>query len=398
MINQPTTQEVADNIIAQLETSLGQTIPFLPKLFQRVLAKALGGIFVLLYKYGGFIFLQIFVATASTRETEINGRTLTPLIEWGRLNGTGDPVPATQAELIVTVTVTNQVGTLTGAQGVNADNGVTYLQIGSILLDAPTKEITFRAVNDQAGGDGSGVIGNLQPGDIIAFANPLPNVESDTVVVSQTVTGADGEELNTVYRQRVTDRFQKLPQGGAYADYELWAEEVAGIINAYPYTSDFPGQVEVYCEATEASSGSPDGIPTAAQLQAVLDSILLNDAGLATRRSANALANSFAITRTGFDVEVTGLTGIDDPAAVQASITAAVEEYFLGRAPFVIGVSFPPRADRITQTAVSGIVEIIVSNAGGLFSGVILRLTGAPIGSYTLGKGEKSKADTVVFV
>jgi len=56
----PTTKELSDNIIAQLEATLNQTIPLLPRAFNRVLAKALAAVFILLYKYGGFIFLQIF--------------------------------------------------------------------------------------------------------------------------------------------------------------------------------------------------------------------------------------------------------------------------------------------------------------------------------------------------
>lgn len=78
----PTTKEISDNIIAQLEASLNQSIPLLPKSFLRVLSKALAGVFVLLYKYGGFMFLQVFVRTASAKETIINGNSVTPLIEW----------------------------------------------------------------------------------------------------------------------------------------------------------------------------------------------------------------------------------------------------------------------------------------------------------------------------
>ena len=85
----PTTAEISANIIAQLETTLNQTIPLLPKSFLRVLSKTLGAVFILLYKYGGFIFLQQFVATASIKETIINGVTVKPLVEWGRLIGIG---------------------------------------------------------------------------------------------------------------------------------------------------------------------------------------------------------------------------------------------------------------------------------------------------------------------
>ena len=108
----PTTKQINDNIIAQLEASLNQTIPLLPKAFLRVLAKVLAGVFILLYKYGGWNSLQQFVETASFAETEINGRTLNPLLTWGRQVGVGDPAAATQAELIVDIVVENQTGFL----------------------------------------------------------------------------------------------------------------------------------------------------------------------------------------------------------------------------------------------------------------------------------------------
>ena len=54
-LSTPTTQEVGDNIIAQLEASLNQSIPLLPKAFVRVLAKALAGVFILLYKFSYLI-------------------------------------------------------------------------------------------------------------------------------------------------------------------------------------------------------------------------------------------------------------------------------------------------------------------------------------------------------
>ena len=393
----PTTKEISDNIIAQLQASLNQTIPLLPKSFLRVLAKALAGVFALLYKYGGFIFLQMFVNTASDKPTTINGRVLVPLVEWGRLIGVGDPGDAVAAELIIDVTVESQTGALpSGQQLVSPSNGVVYLTVGSVLLDAATVQVRVKAAGDQAGGDGSGAIGNLQAGDPLSFVVPLSNIARDAVVSSQAVTGANAESTDA-YRQRIIDRFQKRPQGGAYSDYELWGEEPTGIINVYPYTSDCPGQVDVYAEATVASSGSPDGIPTTAQLQAVLDSITLDQNGLASRRPANALANVFPITRTGFDIRVTGLL-VDDLVIVRAQIEQAIGDYFANREPFIDGLSVPPRRDRITRSALGGVVDDIVSAAGGIFSSVIVSQSGVNIELYSLGIGEKAKAATVTFI
>lgn len=393
----PTTADVNANIIAQLEAALNQTIPLVPRAFNRVLAKALAAVFIILYKYAGWMFLQVFVQTASISETIVNGKAIRPLIEWGRLIGIGDPVPATQAERVVDITVNNQVGSLpSGTQLIGVNNGVTYITIGSVALNAPSVQATVRAVSDQAGGGGAGAIGNLDVGESISFANPLANVERNTVVSAEVTAGADAEDTE-VYRQRIIDRFQKRPQGGAYADYEQWSEEVAGIVNAYPYTSANPGQVDVYCEATPASSGDPDGIPTPAQLQDVLDNINLNQAGLATRRNANALPNAFGITRTDFSVIVSGLA-VENQAQVESNITDAMEEYFFDRAPYILGLTVPPRKDMITSTAVGGIVDDIVSAAGGYFTGVVVKEGAATITQRVLAIGEKSKTTSVTFI
>jgi uncharacterized phage protein gp47/JayE len=391
----PTTQELSDNIVAQLEASLSQTIPLLPKAFTRVLAKALAGALALLYRYAGFIFLQLFVAHASFRETTILGVTLRPLVEWGRLIGLGDPNDAVRAELVIDVTVTTQDGSLAaGTQLVRPDTQVIYLVKNDVLLDAPTIQATIVASADPDDNGGAGDIGNLGAGDTVEFANPLPNVERVATVSSQAVTGADGETPEE-YRARVIARFQARPQGGAYADYRDWALDVEGIIRVYPYTSDTPGEVDVYCEATEASSGSEDGIPTGAQLTAVEEAIELDDSGLASRRPAGAAINVAAITRTALGVEVVGLE-VDDEATVQAAIEEGLDEFMRSREPFIVGLSVFPRQDRITVAAVGGVVDGIVSAYGGSVTSVILLESSFEIPLYQLGPGEKAKLETPV--
>lgn len=389
----PTTSAIASNIVAQIEAQISQTVPFFPKAFIRVLAKALAGVYVVLFKYGSFVWLQMFVRTASDQYFTVNGQLVNPLREWGRLVGIPDPNAATQAQLTVTVTVTNQSGFLrSGAQLLGPTNGVVYLVTGDVALNAPTVQAVITASGDQQGGDGSGTIGNLSPGAVLAFANPLPNVGRNVTVMAQTVTGADGETSES-YRRRVLDRFQKRPQGGAYADYEQWGEEAAGIANVYPYTSQCPGQVDVYVE----SATEPDGIPTTAQLQAVLDLINLDQAGLATRRPATALANTFPISRAVFNVNVGGLTVPGDLAAVRDQVEEAIVEYFLSRAPYIVGLDVGDRVDIITQTAVGGLVDDIVSASGGFFTSLSVTKAGLATPIYVLGVGEKAKLGAVTW-
>ena len=385
----PTTKDISDNIVAQMVATFG---PTMPKSFIRVLAKVLAGVFIILYKYGGFIFLQLFVSTASMRPTVINGKTVIPLVEWGRLIGAGEPNAATSAELSVRVQV-EILGTSLPAssQLVHAPSGVTFITTTGVVLDSDFVDVNVIAVSDQNGTGGAGTIGNLTTGAALSFANPLSGVARTAIVQSQVVTGADAE-TDEQYRARVVNRFQLRPQGGAYVDYKLWAEETPGVKQAFPYTASTPGQVEVYIE----SATEPDGIPTAAQLQAALDSINYNSAGLAERRPVGALVNTFAIIRVGFSVEVQGLSVENEPE-VRADISSALDKYFLDKAPFLVGLSIPPRIDRITVAAVSGVVDDVVSLANGVFTDVVLTKASVDTPVYTLGKGEKAKLTGVTF-
>lgn len=396
-LSTPTTQQLRDNIVAQISAQISQTIPLLPKAFIPVLASVLAGAFILLYKYAGFSLLQEFVAYASWDETVVNGKTIRPLVEWGRLVGVGDPLDATPAELSVQVVVTNPTGFLAaGSQLVFAASGVIYETESAVSLTGwpgNLATVTIVAVADADGNGGVGTIGNLQPGDIVQFANPIPNIARNATVLSQVTTGADAETLDA-YRARVVRRFQNKPQGGAYADYQEWADGVAGIANAYPYTGN-PGEVNVYVEAV-ATDDSPDGIPTDAQLDDVAAAIELDVNGLASNRPANAAVNVLPITRKAYNLQVLGLASTDLPGA-QSALEQAVDQYLRGREPFIVGLSVLPRLDRITQSAISGVADEAVSAVGGTMTSLTLLDGATPVIAYTLGQGEKSKFGSAVY-
>jgi uncharacterized phage protein gp47/JayE len=394
-LDTPTTKEIADQIVAQVVASTSTVVTLLPRAFTRFFSKVLAGVFMLIYKYAGWMFLQIFVRTASFEETEVLGQKIRPLVEWGRLIGVGDPAAATQAELLLDITVTNQTGSLAaGTQAVSNKNGITYILLSPVTLDAALKQGTFRAASDVDGGTGGGTIGNLDPLDVVSFVNPLANVEREMVVDSVTKTGADAE-TGPVYRQRVIDRFQKQPQGGAGVDYEIWAEEVEGVVNTYPYTGD-PGFVDIYVEVS--TSIDPDGIAPPDILEDVAQSITYED-GSQTRKPINAFLNTYSITRRGFDVEVVGLD-VPDPATTQPLIEDAITTYFLEREPFIEGVTALPRRDRIQLNNLKSIVDSFATAAGGSYAGVNLFFTGTSTQIdtvYSLGIGEKSKATSITF-
>jgi uncharacterized phage protein gp47/JayE len=286
------------------------------------------------------------------------------------------------------VTVKNQTGTLrAGAMLLFQDTGILYTTVFDVPLNAAEVPVTVRATT-------AGEIGDLPADSLLQFANPLANV-AGARVVSVAVAGADAEDPE-VYRARVQLRAAARPQGGAYADYREWAESVSGIVRAYPYTGTLPGTVEIYIEADEASSGSPDGIPTGPQLTAVLNAINLNNvSGKATRRPANAAPLVLPISRTEFDMTVTGLS--PSSPELQAEINLAVDEYMRTREPYIVGLSTLPRSDRITVGAVSGVVEEVTSAAGSAFSSLELS-SGLGLGaSWTLEAGQRAKLGTPTY-
>jgi hypothetical protein len=213
-------------------------------------------------------------------------------------------------------------------------------------------------------------------------------------VTGSAVVGAEGESEDT-YRARVLRRCQRRPQGGAYADYQSWGTEVPGIRNVFPYTGQ-PGEVDVYVEA----EAGPDGIPDASQLAEVLLFIEFDPeeapspTGLANRRPANAAVNVLPITRTGFDVDITGFTAVD-PAAVLASMELGVDEFLRAREPYIVGLSSLPRLDRVTQGAIGGVVNEIAESNGATVASVTLSRAGLVLNEYTLSPGELAKLGTL---
>lgn len=397
----PSTAQIAANIIVQLEASLSQTIPLLPKAFTRVLARVLAGVYVTLYKFAGFALLQQFVATASMQETLVNGQLISPLIEWGLLIGVGRPLAATQAELELSVKVTTRNGSLPGGtQLLHAPTGVVYQSIAAHSwgfedgdpIDSLFITLAVRASSDQAGGNGAGTIGNLEPGAVLQFASKPATVAQNATVTGTSVEGAEGE-LESVYRERIKLRFRRRPQGGAYADYQQWGTGVAGIRAAFPYTGA-PGEIDVYVEGLEG-----DGVPSDALLEAVAAAIEFDPAefpsptGLANRRPANAAVNVLPIVRTSFDVEIAGFetNGSAERDAVLAEMQEGLDEFFRAREPYIVGLSALPRLDRVTQGAVAGVVNEVAEANGASVATVILRRGGAAIQQYALAHGELAK-------
>lgn len=386
-----TAKEISDLFIALLEAQLNQTIPLLPKAFNRVLAKALGLVFVVLFQFSEFIALQMFVGTASDQPLTIGGQTFVPLDELGRLIGleknTGERSEGTTA-----ITVSTTGGTLlAGSQLLDADTGEVYLTIGDVALVAGTVSPTVRAVNYKTSA-------TLYVGQSLSLVSAPSNVDKVTTVATVTKQGADPEDTAS-WRQRQLEWWAARPQGGAYADYREWGQEVEGVENIYPFSGGTPpiptsgaGQVDIFVEASD----TVDGIAPQALLDAVKANIEKEAAsGLADRRPVNCYVNVASIYRLTVSAAVVGLSvpdGADSDA--QNDIDEALENYMLSRENYIDGLSLLPRKDQISETEAGGIAGRVAAAYGGTVQGVSLDM-GQPV--QLLVEGQKAKIGSVVY-
>lgn len=309
---------------------------------------------------------------------------------------------ATQAELIIDITVNTLGGTISsGTTLLNSNSGITYSLIGTVSLGVNPTSATVRAIGDQDGGDGSGVAGNLGVGDVLSFTTPIAGVSSDAVVSSTVTTATEIEGLED-FRNRLLRIKALIPQGGAATDYRIWSEEVAGIVNAYPYTSELSNRtVDIYLEETIESSGSADGIPTAAKLQEVYDYIEDEDpdTGKASRRPISVFVTTLPIIRTGFNVTINNLTS-PNLAQTKLDIESALTDFFLDRGPYIPGVTLLPRTDTITDASVVSAIENIVEEQNGSFTTAEFEPSATPgaIDKYILQRGEKAKLNAISYI
>jgi len=395
MIPRRTATEISDSLISQWETELQIIIPSFWRKALRVMAKAIGGITVLGYEHSIWMLKQLFVTTADNTPIVAHNKTITPLQEHARLVGIEQDL-GVRAEHTINITVLVTGGTIeSGERILNPDTQMIYTIIGDVSLSSSTVYATIRATT-------AGENGNVDVGTLLYFVSPPVAVSKTVEVTANLVTGTD-PETTEAFRNRILTRWMARPQGGSYADYKLWAESYPGVLNAYPYsgwgTDAIPdstaGQVFIYIE----SEGDPDGIPESAFLALVREYIEGTDTGLATRRNINAYIQMLPISRTAFDITITGLASFNNDAA-KTAIESALTDYFISCFPGgQVGYTVrPPRKDIVTKLEVGGIISRVAAGYSGIVGDVLIEVSSTAYETYPLQEGEKAKLGTVTWL
>lgn len=385
-LNIPTTEEIKDRNVSNLESNLNQTSPLNDKAFNRVI----GGMEALnhteLYKFGVERAKQNLALTATGDDLERIG------LEFDTIRK-----PAESAVLTVTVPGVNGTILPVTLNYIGELNGLRYFPDAAAEISGGVATFNITAEN-------VGVDGNLNISDTLTLDSQIPGAENTATVTVIVNTGADKEDQE-IYRERVLFAERATCGGGNATDYKIWAEEVAGVTRAYPYAgkpfdvigTSFPGDRTVYIQADE--SIDPDGIAPTSLLDEVRDALNTDPVTGKSRPPLGLIDDTLfieSIIRTSFFVEIRQLdVSLDIETQVKADIETALEQYFLSLRPFVEGVDIPSdRNDQITTPSVNEIVQEILAINGASAQEVAFGLAlGSFIPLKTLDPNELAKLD-----
>lgn len=368
----PTIAEIKARRIADIELSLNQTTPLLPKAFTRVIAGACAGVDILLYRAILWVYAQIFPDKADYES----------LVLLGRLVGV---YPLAAVKAVVTASIPGVIGeaVVVGTQ-FRATSGQVYSVTTGATIVGGTSSCTLTAIL-------AGDAGNIADGEVLTILAPDVNLTGTATITGTTTDGEDAEDEESL-RVRVSNRYKKRYTGGSPADYEAWGLEAPHFIWVSPYAGDYPNAVTVYGEVDNET----DGIPTSAQLLTLLSYLSVDPVtGLANRRPVGDEVTCLPITRKVFDFAIS-IKGAN--ATTKANIETALAEYMAELEPYNEGVTIE-RNDAITDSGASEAASSIAREAVATILSLTLyeHSTSGVIASYTFYGGEKPKMGTVTW-
>lgn len=388
-----TIEEVQQLLIRSFEHEFNTQLQILPKSFIKILCKVFAGVFIVVYKLVGWYFLQMFPETADWKEVTILGVRLRPLVKLGVLFGVGEPLAGVQWRGIITIDVLTQGSVLySGTQLKSSVTGKLYIveETKTLLQTKETVSVVCTEI---------GTAGNLEKNDTLNFVNPYGFIKTEAIVSDVARVGLDNE-LESSYRNRVINRFRLQPQGGALADYRIWASEVPGVLNVYPYNDkEQPGGVLLYVSGI--SDVYVDRIPDKGLLKKVGEACTYDpETGRATRKPLTAMldpkndgsySNVKPVSVAVFDVVITGVSGIV-PADFAQVVKPALQNYFLERDLYIRGLSDDNnRTNVISKNHVITVINQIAVSVKAIFETAEIRKDGKVAPLYTLDNGELAK-------
>ena len=203
----------------------------------------------------------------------------------------------------VTFTAAGVAAVPAGTQLTDVDGNEYETRVHYNFPGAGTHDISVAALS-------LGLDTNLGAGAALIITTPILLVDSNCTVAADFTGGAD-EESDDDIRARLLYRMAHVPQGGAEADYVIWAQEVEGVDSVWPVVpvAHLPTIAVIY-----------SGTAAEVDVQAYLDDT--------TRKPMNAVPTAASVETNPsvqFDTAFT-IEGHLETGAVQADVEDAIED------------------------------------------------------------------------
>jgi uncharacterized phage protein gp47/JayE len=386
MIRIPTLSELYNQIVADFESELGESIPLFGKSFLRATAAVQSAKLWINYKINAFVQKNSWVDTA---DPESMGGSLE---RFGRVKLNRNPYPATAGQYVVTVTGT--IGAVIPARTIFKSNdnalnaGKLFILDNQYTLVAVSDSITLRALE-------IGIDSRLNIGNQLTSTTPISLVNSLAVVSSEAVEPFSSEDIE-VYRRKIIESFQLEPQGGSSSDYRLWANEVQGVAQSYPFAvSGQVGQVNLFIEATIEDSTDGQGSASAGLLDDVKDNIELPISGVPARKPVGNIVNYLSVTPLEVNINIAGFQGLTTD--IENLIEGALTEEIVKIRPFVSAIDIvSKRNDTLNTNKI--ITTILTTIPGSVFGTITLEVDSVATASKTFAGGEIPFLNSVTYV
>lgn len=340
---------IAGDMRSQLLAAGKRADPLLRRSKMWVLSRVYAAMYHVLYGVLEWLSFQILPSTA----TDIDY-----LKAYGKAFGI-DWLEATAATGTLRFTGVDTTVIPSGTEVVRED-GVVYVTTANGTVGSTTTGL----VDIAAEADVAGTDGNMDSGTTLALASPISGVDSEVSWQAGWDDGTDDETLEAL-RDRILDRMRETPHGGAKADYELWARDVAGVFRALCVPNGRgAGTVDVYFLH---ESGTGFGIPTVGQIstvQAYIDTvrpvcanvIVAAPSTTSVAFTIDALTPDTVETRAALESELDAM--FLSVALIEGSETVGISQFYEAIAAAADVESFTIVAPATAQTAATG--EVLV--------------------------------------
>jgi len=386
----PTTTELYNAVLADLEAQYNLSIPVFGKNFLRVLAGVQAAKLKLFYLSLANIQKNIFVDTA---ESETIGGTLE---RFGRVKLNRNPFPATAGQY--TLQVTGTIGAVISAQttfksdDTSQNPGNLFILDAAYTLVATTDTITVRSLS-------TGIETKLAVGDTLTATAPIALVNKLAEVTAEIVEPSAAETIED-YRTKALDAYRLEPQGGAATDYRLWAADAQGVKQSYAYAkSGTDYQINLYVEATIADSIDGKGTPSALLLAEVEEVVEFDPDDTRPdeergRRPLQAIVNFLPVSIREVDIIINGLVGrnTDIENLIIDALTAEINKV----RPFVSACDvLADKNDILDNNKI--IATILNARPGSVFGAITLKVDSTIYSSFTFVNGFIPHVNSITF-